>query len=617
MPDMRVSPLRSSPGPIFPTLKSGNTRDFIKKSWKIGKRAWGFVRLKKPKVFIKQAEALKEMGREFAFFNFKDKDTFVNWFLLETAGITRLLPEIFGHEIGHHVRIPSDPPTHAILLAPILKWLGAFRHNIGSLELKRFVNEAKLIENLFSDTLINGVLHSNGFRMLELYSKLFDPSIKMKIDQALQLPPRTDYSLSPLWQLYLRSYEKLWDLDPGTLVRNISHKVERDADGINSIVRGIRSKYDWIKAIVAYAEIIHKYYYEEAAEEGNMLDFFGQQSYIPGGKPGKEIRFAPGEGDIEGDLRGLVEEAGDPLNYKKIIEALGLNPRKADIWYYRDLASKNTVKFPPVPQRSGDLVPEGLEIWDVDDPVESLDIVESFTAGIVFIKRGKEVVPAILPGITALKRIYSEGIQDNPGTIRPNLKIVLDMSGSMVTPDQERSFAVESAFILAESALNVGMLVSVTIFDDDYRTLEFTRDRDKIGEYLVTYFGGRTTYPGREVIRTSAPYAGRPTHLVIITDMELNNMDEAIEDMDKALKVAGGGGVLYLIKRSWIYGSKIKDPTLSKIRKVGYKVVPVTKEQDLRNLSAEQAQEIFGGGVVGGSIDPFGSLHHLMPKKDI
>ena len=159
----------------------------------------------------------------------------------------------------------------------------------------------------------------------------------------------------------------------------------------------------------------------------------------------------------------------------------------------------------------------------------------------------------------------------------------------------------------------MGRWVSVTTFNTSHETLAFTRNREKIGQALVDY-GGSTAFPGRELIDTCGPYLDRPTHLVIITDMAIRDSDQAIKDMGEALKKAGGGGVLYFIPRHMDY---VSDRTLDQVRAVGYHVVRVAQEEDLRNLSTEHAKDLYGAGsaIGGGLLDNMGYLQWLMRRN--
>src|SRR6202043_4197715 len=102
--------------------------------------------------------------------------------------------EVLAHEIGHHILAPAT-------LTEQFRLLARMRRALPTLE-----RHAPMVRNLYSDLFINDRLFRQaGLRMADVYRQL----AQRTHDPAAQ-PSR-------VWALYLRIYENLWKLDPGSL----------------------------------------------------------------------------------------------------------------------------------------------------------------------------------------------------------------------------------------------------------------------------------------------------------------------------------------------------------------------------------------------------------------
>lgn len=557
--------------------------------WEQAKKPWGFVQLRRPVVYWEPEAARQAMGTQLAFFNFAEKNTLVNYPALEARGAGEYLVELLSHEIGHHMAIPADPPSDALLLHAAYRGLGLYDLPEDDERLVRGHREAIFWVNLFADVIVNTILFRAGMRMVPFYQKL------------------TVGEGSPLWRLYLRTLELLWELPPETLARAVTPHIEQDARRLEEVFRHLRGKRDWPEGMALFAKICHPYW---PAGEGlwfSLLDYQGRANYRRGGRPEKE----PGKGGNlypgargpapkregpsqrrtmdkrevrpeEEGLGGLAEHIDSPADYRRLLRGLGFAAaEEAEARYYRDLTRRFAVRLPPTEGKKGEEHPEALARWEPGDPPEELDLLATITTGGI-----------ILPAITTLRRENATAAVSGKGREAPWLVLALDASGSMPNPKRKRSFAVLAAFILAEAAFDAGVPVAAVVFSGDYESIAFTREREALASLLVRYPGQDTYFPAAEVLRLCRA-APKPPYLCVISDAALHNASEALE----GLALAAGticGGTLY-----FIYHPRRTPPSdiqrlLEKVSGLGYRVCAVTSEEDLHRLSLATARELYG-----------------------
>ncbi|WP_027717449.1 vWA domain-containing protein [Desulfovirgula thermocuniculi] len=562
---------------------------FVDACWEEAKKPWGFVQLRRPVVYWDPEAARQAMGTQLAFFNFVEKNTLVNYPALEARGAGEYLVELLSHEIGHHMAIPADPPSDALLLHAAYRGLGLYELPEDDERLARGHREAVFWVNLFADVIVNTVLYRAGLRMVPFYQKL------------------TAGEGSPLWRLYLRTLELLWELPPETLASALSTRLERDARRLAEVFRHLRGKRDWPEGMALFARICHPYW---PAGEGpwlSLLDYQGRANYRRGGRPGSD----PGQGGSqhpgprgpapvrEGPSRrrtldkreerpeeegpgGLAEHIDSPADYRRLLRGLGFAAaEEAEVRYYRDLARRFAVRPASAEGQKGEEHPEAAARWEPGDPPEELDLLATLTTGGV-----------ILPGITTLRRESVTAAARGRGREAPWLVLALDASGSMPNPKRKRSYAVLAAFILAEAAFDAGAPVAAVVFSGDYESTGFTREREAVASLLVRYPGRDTYFPAAEVLRLCRA-APRPPYLCVISDAALHNAGEALEGLAQAAR-ATCGGTLY-----FIYHPRRTPPPdiqrlLEKVSALGYRVCAVTGEEDLQRLSLATARELYG-----------------------
>ncbi len=426
--------------------------------------------------------------------------------------------EILAHEIGHHVYAPANMTQH-------LQLLGVIRQALPSVE-----HLTPMVANLYTDLLINHHLQRNtSCRMEKVYQRL-----------------RTGVT-SPLWKLYMRIYERLWQLSPGTLTEaKLSSQMEGDA-WLGSRIVKVYSK-DWLTGASRFATLILSYLIND--EKASHSEFatlhdtadagYGHQgtgvdqlpsitivhpSHDPDltNLPASEKQTAPVD-ELQAEKR-TTGQALQPQDYFEILKAAGveLSCHDAAVRYYRDAVRPYLLPFPSRKQHClGEPQREGTEIWQVgDDPLE-IDWFATLLAG-----------RQPIPGITTQKPVYS--LEENQESLPQvcDLDLYVDSSGSMPNPQQMISYPALAGALLCISALRAGASVQVSLWAGAHQCLTtdgFVRDETRLLRVLTGYFGGGTSFPLKLLRTTYSRPRPKPTQVVVLSDDGISSIfgdDEA------------------------------------------------------------------------------------------
>lgn len=197
---------------------------------------------------------------------------------------------------------------------------------------------------------------------------------------------------------------------------------------------------------------------------------------------------------------------------------------------------------------------EGLEPWELGDPLDEIDWLQSVTLS-----------PRPIPGVTTMRRLYGQA----PGTDKQyepvDLDLYVDSSGSMPNPQRVGSYLALAGAIIALSALKAGASVQATLWSGKQQWLStsgFVRNDGEILAVLTGFFGGGTAFPIHKLRDT---YAGRhwerdrPAHILMISDDGIDTMFVQDEQGNNgwdvaaaALSHAGGGGTMALNMRAGV-----------------------------------------------------------------
>lgn len=532
-------------------------------AWPAALACWSrFTKLTLPRwCFVEADEEREGLSDSFAMIRLNDQAVVVSLRKAVEDGVENFPVEILAHEIGHHIYVPGNLLDHGRMLARVRRGLP---------DREMF---APLIANLYADLLINDRLQRQaGLDMAGVY-------------KAIRVPEQ-----KPLWQFYLRTYEILWSLPRGTLAQMPSdakqaESIEADAGLAARVVRSFAK--EWLPGAGKYAVLCLNYLLQDPDTDpkrlcrllGGWCDTLGAGQGA-GDVPAGLVDLDPSEAAgilhplFDPELSGLpaakrkskgIDVIGranstslgggrgqrrEPFEYGAILRALGLDMSDHDIAvrYYRELAAPYLVKFPTrtMPQAT-DPLPEGTDVWDIGQPLEQVDWLESVLAS-----------PQVVPGYTTKQRMWGTAEGTNPQKRPIDLDLYVDCSGSMPNPQRVLSPVALAGAIIALSALRVGSAVQATLWSGAMQfetTGGFVRDPNQVLRILTGYIGGGTAFPLHILRDTFAPRkpTDRAVHLLVVSDDGVTTMfdkDErdtsGWEISEMALRQGRGGGTMVL-----------------------------------------------------------------------
>ena len=530
-------------------------------AWPKALAVWSrYTQLRLPQLCESRVQAASEgLQGSFAMIRLKDQRVVIDLQAIRELQLDDYAVEVLAHEIGHHVLVPSNMTDHLRLLSRI-------RAGLPTLE-----RHAPMVANLYADLLINDRLQrQEGLRLADIYRRLAAAS-----DAGSERPT------SLVWDLYLRTYEHLWKLERGSLgARANDPRIDGDAWLGARLVRVYAS--DWLRGAGGFAALMLPYLVEdvEAAQgavrhlldtldAGDACEPFGGLEIDDGeAEPVHPVDDAAVTGEATDGADALAStesapatlpgrgQAREPFEYGELLRAAGLklDDHEAAVRYYRERALPHLVPFPrrlrpdsPEPQL------EGLDPWEMGDPVDTLDALQSVLLS-----------PSVIPGVTTVQRHYGQEPGQALATSPVDLDLYVDSSGSMPNPQQRVSYLSLAGAIVALSALRAGSRVQVTLWSGKQqfmRTDGFVRDEQAILRTLTGFYGGGTAFP-THLLRDT--YLGpvrrdRPAHLLLVSDDGITTMfdkDERGNDgwdiAGCALAAAGGGGSMALhLPKDW------------------------------------------------------------------
>jgi len=536
----------------------------IFRKWELVRRFLDFPRLNPPIILTEEEAISRGLADEIAAISIATNEIFVNGKNLEERVGKEHLPRILAHEALHYKEFPFNLRNYIRL--------------IGYADLvTRNLRHAEIIENLYADLYVNTRAYRKGDHgMVKLYRRL------------------SANNDSELWQLYMATYENMIGCQ-GMIIpqpkEEIRIKSKKLSDIVNSSI-GRASR--WPSSIKEFAKVVQEYLKKEEQQikqekkqgkgggsystnqtassiSKGLIDRHKAKDFIPYDpkKTPKDII----KKEIKKQVKGLAEELG-PKEFKRVVAGTGLGSYfQANVWLYEELASAYTLFFPQVPNRKSGDIKESPKRWTLGDPLSKLDYWYSY-----------QVCPIIVPNVTTYQWEYKCGESYGNGEDKPDLLIVLDSSFSMPNPRTDLSFPVLTAMIAAHSALAYGSNVAVINFSTGYESCDFTNQTKEIDEKLVKYLGGGTDIPGDEMVRITSNRV-YPIHTMIISDTDIHNLNNEIDNLERTLENSIAGGSVFLCCQP---SAKTK-----KLEEIGYKVQFARDFDDLGNMTLEKAKELY------------------------
>jgi len=580
-------------------------RDQWLAAWPDALEAWSkYTRLRPPHLCLTREEAESEgLDQSFAMIRLSDQTIVVSLPEVVSSQVENFALEILAHEIGHHVLAPANLTDHARCIARIRWGLPTIEHL------------APMVANLYTDLLINDRLQrSVNLRQADVYHAIMQ---------------RHEGANGVVWQLYLRIYEILWSLQRGALGAPFTDdRLEGDAQLGARLVRSYAR--EWLEGAGRFAALLLPHLLEDQKAAAQAALWHDTKNAGHGGVPEglsgmeageREGAIHPaqdprlnGEEDA-GELRSTAthppEEAAhsqsagqarQPFEYGEILRAAGVNLSDHDIAvrYYREQALPHLVPFPQREQpESTEPLPEGLELWDFGEPLESLDVFQSLMLS-----------PKLIPGITTVQRMWGTEPGRQPERVPFDLDLYVDSSGSMPNPQHLISYLTLAGAIMALSALRAGARVQATLWAGKRQftvTDGFTRDEGAILRVLTGFYGGGTQFPIHILRETYANRRvdARPAHILIVSDDGVSTMFDKDERGNSGWEIAaraltsarGGGSMVLNLHSQWesLPGWNNSNHLIKRARdEMGWLVAPVNSWEKLVDFARAFSQRNYG-----------------------
>lgn len=405
--------------------------------------------------------------------------------LTEYLSPTTIVEALLDHGISHYTCCPWDLSTHLQLYATA----------------KEVLNR-KSLAKLATDTFIDVV--ANTYCIKEFQTSL--PEVYRYLGGGA------------LEGIIAALYTQIWGID-----------VQGSADPI--LVRRLAripylDRRRWTHSLRRFVQLLQPVLEEETRQHRSASPTFGHHG-LEGYSADELIQglrvFASNATDIE-QFRDTVHDFEDELmtlGYSAEDTAgLGLATAiDADVLYYMQLAQSYRLPLRGVPvARSVALAPYSHAPWEASKPLHDIDVWTSF---------GK-----FLPGLSQTwTRRHGDLFGQREGI--PNCILVLDSSGSMPNPRERLSYAVLGAACATEAYLQREAKTAVYNFSDarlgGKTILPLTNDRHAIYQSLCVYHGGGTSLWLRDLENLRRTAHGMSPDLLLITDMQLTNLEEVID----------------------------------------------------------------------------------------
>ncbi len=526
-------------------------------AWPQALACWSkYTRLSNPIWCYTGAAAKREgLTASFAMIRLVDQRVVIDLAQLCEGGLDAYAVQVLAHEIGHHIYAPGNLSDHVRAIARIRRALIEQGHR------------APVIANLYTDLLINDRLQRS-----------------VKLDMAavfMQLLRNDPEQSSLLWRVYMRIYELLWQLGSGTLcLEPLPDGPEGDARLGARLVRHYAG--DWLRGAAPFAMLMYPHLIadkENAKALDQLMDTQGaglegevygltemDNDELAGVHPSldpalngaaidAEVSPEPSADALAKAAQALAHQskgqARDPFEYGELLRAAGINisPQLATIQYYRERALPHLIAFPTRPAPlSQELIPEGTSPWQVGEPFDEIDWLQSLL-----------ICPVPIPGVTTVRREYGYSPGSEPARAPIDLDIYVDSSGSMPNPARSLSYPALAGAVIALSALRTGSRVQVTLWSGKNQLLStagFVREEDAILAVLTGCIGGGTQFPLPKLRNSYAARTkfDRPAHILVISDDGASTMFDSpdergvsgFEVCKTALAGARGGGTLVL-----------------------------------------------------------------------
>ncbi len=499
------------------------------------------------------------------------------------------LVSVCHHEIQHYLLCPYDGVMNGRMFSAA----------------KKHVNDetAMFVCNLFADFVVDSGL-------LRRFPNLTHMRINTSIhDSAMRVNNPSD-----LWMLIVTCYRLMWGFPIPALLKIRDDIVDVSTKIVEVARNSVNLEPRWPRACGRIAAIIAEWLPEdsdglpdlsssgnsetesETIEGGRILvnvpldvdAIMGSPVEARNGDIARKCLDTQNQSTLDEEMERLAIEVeqlgGDIEDLQGVYLTAGVGPVSAEwtrFWYRAK--AYGTIRFEVKSTKSMGSVPLTPEVWRLGDPLEELDIVQSLQA-----------FPVLIPNRSTRKWQRHETFGSQSSTSLPDMLLVIDSSGSMTWAMRSKTIAGEyhtalvSAFAAMDFAFRHGCKVSVINFSDGTRTSEWSKERRSAEEVLLSYQGGGTVAPVKEIAR-QCETAEANVMILLITDAEVSNWKQMV---DAVTTLAKHGHKLFLFHIG--AGRSAKTSKIHKtLQTAGAMVYPIKSVKDLPGLVVREVDAIY------------------------
>ncbi|TXT55938.1 MAG: hypothetical protein BAJATHORv1_30321 [Candidatus Thorarchaeota archaeon] len=494
---------------------------------------------------------------------------------------------ICHHEMQHYLVCPFDGVLNGMMFA------GARKH----------VNDvtAMFVCNLFADLVVDSGL-----------LKRFPELTRSRIHQSIQDSANRVSEHSALWKLIIACYKEMWGfLLPSSV--SIDEETAQAAQKIVKITnRYIHRENRWKKATEKIAKIIKEWNPDETKlagcaipggddgldnEDGTVIlvpidvdSIMGSPVEARNGDRARKCNDRDSATDVEEEMERLaseVERRGggmDDLKGAYFIAGIGTRGRAWTRFWYRAKA-RTLIRFEIREKSSAASTPLAPQVWRLGDPIEELDVVQSLQA-----------FPVLIPNLSTRRWQTISQSGEAISHSLPDLLVVIDSSGSMTWSMRKRSIsgsyhtALIAAFAAVDFALQKGSRVASINFSDGTRMSGWSRERNTVERTLLSYQGGGTVAPIKEIVQACSE-AESNVMVVMITDAEIANWKNLVTSAKQMTRV-GHKFIMFCIGTD---AKQLSSKDFKSIIKAGAILIPVKSAEDLPGMVVREVRGVFTG----------------------
>ncbi len=508
---------------------------------------------------------------------------------LNTEEAQSYLVSVCHHEIQHYLLCPYDGVMNGRMFSAA----------------RRYVNDetAMFVCNLYADFVVDS-------NLLNRFPNLTHSRINTSIhDSAMRVSAPSD-----LWMLIVTCYRLMWGF-PIPIILTVREDIIEVSTQIVDVARkSINNEHHWPKACNKIAEIISKWLPKDS--EGLLghlsqnqitiesIDVEGSSRLVDvpldvdavmgspvearNGDMARKCFDAPNTASLDEEMERLAIEVeqmdGDIEDLQGVYFTAGVGPAGAEwtrFWYRAK--AYGTIRFEVQSSKSTGYVPLMPKVWRLGDPIEDLDIVQSLQA-----------FPILIPNRSTRKWQRYETFRNASSYSPPDMLLVIDSSGSMTWAMRSKTIAGEyhtalvSAFAAMDFAFRHGCRVSAINFSDGTRSSDWSKERKLAEEVLLSYQGGGTVAPVKEIVK-HCDTAESDVVVLLITDAEVHNWKQMV---DTVSTLAKRGHKLFLFHIGSGGGSRTSKIHQA-LQTAGAAVYPIKSVKDLPGLVVREVNTIY------------------------